>query len=46
MFLVALNILLLIAGTMVNASAAVVILTPIFLPVAKTLVSTRYSLAC
>ena len=33
----ALNVLLLIAGTMVNASAAVVILTPIFLPVAKTL---------
>ena len=32
-----LNIVLLIAGTMVNASAAVVILTPIFLPVAKTL---------
>jgi C4-dicarboxylate transporter DctM subunit len=37
MFLLALNVLLLIAGTMVNASAAVVILTPIFLPVAKTL---------
>jgi len=37
MFLVALNIVLLIAGTMVNASAAIVILTPIFLPVAKTL---------
>ena len=37
MFLMALNILLLIAGTIVNASAAVVILTPIFLPVAKTL---------
>lgn len=37
MFLMALNVLLLIAGTMVNASAAVVILTPIFLPVAKTL---------
>ena len=37
MFLMALNIVLLIAGTMVNASAAVVILTPIFLPVAKTL---------
>ena len=36
-FLMAMNILLLIAGTMVNASAAVVILTPIFLPVAKTL---------
>ncbi len=37
MFLMALNVLLLVAGTMVNASAAVVILTPIFLPVAKTL---------
>ena len=37
MFLMALNVLLLIAGMMVNASAAVVILTPIFLPVAKTL---------
>jgi C4-dicarboxylate transporter DctM subunit len=37
MFMMALNILLLIAGTLVNASAAVVILTPIFLPVAKTL---------
>ena len=37
MFLMAMNVLLLIAGTMVNASAAVVILTPIFLPVAKTL---------
>jgi len=37
MFLMAMNLLLLIAGTMVNASAAVVILTPIFLPVAKTL---------
>lgn len=37
LFLFAMNILLLIAGTMVNASAAVVILTPIFLPVAKTL---------
>jgi C4-dicarboxylate transporter DctM subunit len=36
-FLLALNIILLIAGTLVNASAAVVILTPIFLPVAKTL---------
>ncbi len=33
----AMNILLLIAGTLVNASAAVVILTPIFLPVAMTL---------
>ena len=37
MFLMALNVVLLIAGTMVNASAAIVILTPIFLPVAKTL---------
>jgi C4-dicarboxylate transporter, DctM subunit len=37
MFLMAMNILLLIAGTLVTASAAVVILTPIFLPVAKTL---------
>jgi C4-dicarboxylate transporter, DctM subunit len=36
-FLMAVNILLLIAGTLVNASAAVVILTPIFLPVAITL---------
>lgn len=33
LFLIAVNILLLIAGTMVNASAAVVILTPIFLPI-------------
>ena len=37
MFLLMLNILLLIAGTMLNASAAVVILTPIFLPVAVSL---------
>src|SRR5512135_736479 len=37
MFLIAVNILLLIAGTLVNASAAVVILTPIFLPVAMAL---------
>ena len=37
MFLLALNAVLLIAGTMVNASAAIVILTPIFLPVAKAL---------
>jgi C4-dicarboxylate transporter DctM subunit len=37
LFLMAMNILLLIAGTLVTASAAVVILTPIFLPVAKTL---------
>jgi len=36
-FLLAVNILLLIAGTLVNASAAVVILTPIFLPVAIAL---------
>jgi C4-dicarboxylate transporter DctM subunit len=36
-FLMAVNILLLIAGTLVNASAAVVIMTPIFLPVAITL---------
>jgi len=36
-FLMVMNIVLLIAGTLVNASAAVVILTPIFLPVAKTL---------
>ena len=36
-FLMAMNIVLLVAGTLVNASAAVVILTPIFLPVAKTL---------
>jgi C4-dicarboxylate transporter DctM subunit len=36
-FLLAVNILLLIAGTLVNASAAVVILTPIFLPVAVVL---------
>ncbi|WP_319559608.1 TRAP transporter large permease [Marispirochaeta sp.] len=33
-FLMAMNILLLIIGTLVNASAAVIILTPIFLPVA------------
>ena len=33
LFLIAVNIILLIAGTMVNASAAVVILTPIFLPI-------------
>jgi C4-dicarboxylate transporter, DctM subunit len=36
-FLLAVNVLLLIAGTLVNASAAVVILTPIFLPVAIAL---------
>lgn len=33
-FLIMMNILLLIIGTLINASAAVVILTPIFLPVA------------
>ncbi|MCK5198354.1 MAG: TRAP transporter large permease, partial [Spirochaetales bacterium] len=33
-FLIAINILLLIIGTLINASAAVIILTPIFLPVA------------
>ncbi len=33
-FLMVMNVLLLIMGTLVNASAAVVILTPIFLPVA------------
>ena len=37
LFLLAMNVLLLVIGTMVNASAAVVILTPIFLPVATTL---------
>jgi C4-dicarboxylate transporter DctM subunit len=36
LFLLAVNIILLIAGTMVNASAAVVILTPIFLPIAQS----------
>ncbi len=36
-FLLVMNVLLLFIGTLVNASAAVVILTPIFLPVAKTL---------
>jgi len=36
-FLMAVNVLLLIAGTMVNASAAVVILTPIFFPIAMSL---------
>ena len=36
-FLMMLNVLLLIAGTMLNASAAVVILTPIFFPVAQAL---------
>ena len=36
-FLILMNILLLVAGTLINASAAVVILTPIFLPVAERL---------
>ena len=36
-FLMIMNVLLLILGTLVNASAAVVILTPIFLPVAVQL---------
>ncbi len=36
-FLMAMNVLLLIIGTLVNASAAVIILTPIFLPVAMQL---------
>ncbi len=37
LFLLIMNVLLLILGTLVNASAAVVILTPIFLPVAESL---------
>ena len=37
LFLMAMNVLLLIIGTLVNASAAVIILTPIFLPVAMQL---------
>ncbi|SBW12967.1 TRAP-type C4-dicarboxylate transport system, large permease component [uncultured Alphaproteobacteria bacterium] len=36
-FLMIMNVLLIVLGTLVNASAAVVILTPIFLPVATTL---------
>lgn len=36
-FMMIMNVLLLILGTLVNASAAVVILTPIFLPVATSL---------
>ncbi len=36
-FMMAVNVLLLIAGTMVNASAAIVILTPILLPIAVSL---------
>lgn len=37
LFLLMMNLLLLVIGTLINASAAVVILTPIFLPVAVTL---------
>lgn len=37
LFLLMMNVLLLVIGTLINASAAVVILTPIFLPVAVTL---------
>jgi len=37
MFLILMNLLLLFIGTLINASAAVVILTPIFLPVATQL---------
>ncbi|MFW5499641.1 MULTISPECIES: TRAP transporter large permease [unclassified Maridesulfovibrio] len=37
MFLIMMNVLLLFIGTLINASAAVVILTPIFLPVAVKL---------
>ena len=37
LFLLIMNVLLLILGTLVNASAAVVILTPIFLPMAESL---------
>jgi len=37
LFLLMMNVLLLVIGTMINASAAVVILTPIFLPVALQL---------
>jgi C4-dicarboxylate transporter DctM subunit len=37
MFLMVVNVLLLIAGTMVNASSAIVILTPILLPIAVKL---------
>ncbi|MDV7142200.1 TRAP transporter large permease [Tropicimonas sp. TH_r6] len=36
-FLLMMNVLLLVIGTLINASAAVVILTPIFLPVALQL---------
>ncbi len=37
LFLLLMNVLLLVIGTLINASAAVVILTPIFLPVATQL---------
>ncbi|WP_027184527.1 TRAP transporter large permease [Desulfovibrio inopinatus] len=37
LFLILMNVLLLVIGTLINASAAVVILTPIFLPVATQL---------
>jgi len=37
LFLLIMNVLLIVLGTLVNASAAVVILTPIFLPVALTM---------
>ncbi len=37
LFLLMMNLLLLVIGTLINASAAVVILTPIFLPVAVKL---------
>ncbi len=37
LFLILMNVLLLVIGTLINASAAVVILTPIFLPVAVQL---------
>ena len=37
LFLLMMNVLLLVIGTLINASAAVVILTPIFLPVAVAL---------
>jgi len=36
-FLLMMNVLLLVIGTLINASAAVIILTPIFLPVAMQL---------
>jgi C4-dicarboxylate transporter DctM subunit len=37
LFMMIMNVLLIVLGTLVNASAAVVILTPIFLPVAESL---------